>query len=89
MKEKRNITFWELWITWICFAIPLTVINGFWIKIPILHNVIMSTLGIILLFYPVYPIALTTKFTEKQCRIFIRVLAVIEILLSFAMTTIL
>lgn len=84
MKERRKITFVELLVSWFCIALLLTLINGFFIKIPILHNVIMSTLGIVLLIYPVYPIGLTAKFTEKKCRLFIRVLAVIEIILSFA-----
>ena len=83
MKERRKITFVELLVTWFCIALLLVVINGFFIKIPILHNVIMSTLGIALLIYPVYPIGLTAKFSEKKCKLFIRVLAVIEIILSY------
>ena len=83
MKERREITFVELLVSWFCVALLLTLINGFFIKIPILHNVIMSTLGIALLIYPVYPIGLTAKFSEKKCKLFIRVLAVIEIILSY------
>ena len=83
MKERRKITFVELLVTWFCIALLLVVINGFFIKIPILHNIIVSTLGIILLIYPVYPIGLTAKFSEKKCRLFIRILAAIEIILSY------
>ena len=83
MKEGRKITFVELLVSWFCVALLLTIINGFFIKIPILHNVIMSTLGIALLIYPVYPIGLTAKFSEKKCKLFIRILAVIEIILSY------
>ena len=83
MKEGRKITFVELLVSWFCVALLLTIINGFFIKIPILHNVIMSTLGIVLLIYPVYPIGLTAKFSEKKCKLFIRILAVIEIILSY------
>lgn len=83
MKERRKITFVELLVSWFCVALMLTLINGFFIKIPILNNIIGSTLGIILLIYPVYPIGLTAKFTEKKCRLFVRVLAIIEIILSF------
>ena len=83
MKERRKITFVELLVSWFCVALLLTLINGIFIKIPILHNVIMSTLGIVLLIYPVYPIGLTAKFSEKKCKLFIRVLAVIEIILSY------
>ena len=83
MKERRKITFVELLVSWFCVALLLTLINGFFIKIPILHNVIMSTLGIALLIYPVYPVGLTAKFSEKKCKLFIRVLAAIEIILSY------
>ena len=76
MKERRKITFIELLVSWFCVALLLTLINGFFIKIPILHNVIMSTLGIALLIYPVYPVGLTAKFSDKKCKLFIRVLAV-------------
>lgn len=89
MKERRKITFAELFLSWFCIALLLVVINGFFIKIPILHNIIVSTLGIILLIYPVYPIGLTAMLTEKKCRLFIRVLAVIEIILSFATAAVL
>ena len=89
MKERRKITFIELLVSWFCVALMLTLINGFFIKIPILHNIIVSTLGIILLIYPVYPIGLTAKFSDKKCKLFIRVLAVIEIILSFATVVIL
>ena len=89
MKERRKITFVELLVSWFCVALLLVVINGFFIKIPILHNIIVSTLGIILLIYPVYPIGLTAKFSEKKCKLFIRVLAVSEIILSFATVVIL
>ena len=84
MRERRKITFVELLVIWFCAALLLTVINGLFIKIPILHNVIMPTLGIVLLIYPVYPIGLTAKFSEKKCKLFIRSLAVIEIILSYA-----
>ena len=83
MKERRKVTFVELLVTWFCIALLLVVINGFFIKISILHNIIVSTLGIILLIYPVYPIGLTAKFSDKKCKLFIRVLAVIEIILSY------
>ncbi len=85
MREKQRISFWHFLLIWFCIAVLLGLINGFFIKLPFLHNIILSTLGIILLIYPIYPLELTAKFTEKQCRIFIRILAGIEILLSLAM----
>ncbi len=83
MKKEAKISFGNLIVFWVCIAIPLGLLNVFFFKVPILHNIILSTLGIVLLIYPVYPMQLTAKFTEKQCKLFIRVLAVIEILLSF------
>ena len=89
MKGRRKITFWELLGSWICIAVILVAINGFFIEIPILNNIIASTLGIILLVYPVYPMGLTAKLSEKKCKLFIRVLALIEIIISFATAIIL
>ena len=66
MKERRKITFVELLVSWFCVALLFTLINGFFIKIPILNNIIMSTLGIVLLIYPVYPMGLADKYTKNN-----------------------
>ncbi len=84
MKKREKIGFWGLLSLWLCFAILFGGINVLLLKISLLYNVTLASLGIILLIYPVYPIELTAKFTEKKCRLFIRILACIEILLSFA-----
>lgn len=85
---KKKITFSGLLVNWFVVAFILGLINMFLIKSSILHNLILASLGIILLIYPVYPQNLENKWTPKKCRIFIRILAVIEILLSFATRTI-
>ena len=84
---KKKITFWGLLGNWFVVTLILGLINMFLIKSSILHNLILASLGIILLIYPVYPQNLESKWTPKKCRLFIRILAVIEILLSFATKT--
>ena len=84
---KKKITFWGLLSNWFIVTLILGLINMFLIKSSILHNLILASLGIILLIYPVYPQNLENKWTPKKCRLFIRILAVIEIVLSFATKT--
>ena len=84
---KKKITFWGLLGNWFVVTLILGLINMFLIKSSILHNLILASLGIILLIYPVYPQNLENKWTAKKCRLFIRILAVIEIILSFATKT--
>ena len=84
---KKKITFWGLLGNWFVVTLILGLINIFLIKSSILHNLILASLGIILLIYPVYPQNLENKWTAKKCRLFIRILAVIEIILSFATKT--
>ena len=84
---KKKITFLGLLVNWFVVTLILGLINMFLIKSSILHNLILANLGIILLIYPVYPQNLENKWTPKKCKIFIRILAVIEILLAFATRT--
>ena len=91
MKEvgnmKKKITFWGLLSKWFVVTLILGLINMLLVKSSILHNLILASLGIILLIYPVYPQNLENKWSAKKCRIFIRILAVIEIILAFATRT--
>lgn len=84
---KNKITFWGLLGNWFVVTLILGLINMFLVKSSILHNLILASLGIILLIYPVYPQNLENKWSAKKCRIFIRILAVIEIILAFATRT--
>ncbi|MBO5369502.1 MAG: hypothetical protein J6B23_02355 [Clostridia bacterium] len=84
---KKKITFLGLLVNWFVVTLILGLINMFLIKSSILHNLILASLGIILLIYPVYPQNLENKWTPKKCRLFIRILAVIEIILAFATRT--
>ena len=84
---KNKITFWGLLGNWFVVTLILGLINMFLVMSSILHNLILASLGIILLIYPVYPQNLENKWSAKKCRIFIRILAVIEIILAFATRT--
>ena len=84
---KKKITFWGLLGNWFVVTLILGLINMFLVKSSIFHNLILASLGIVLLIYPVYPQNLENKWTAKKCRLFIRILAVIEIILSFATKT--
>jgi len=86
---KNKITFWKLLCNWFWVALLLGLLNSFFIKISVIHNLILASLGIILVIFPVYPIELEQKYTKKQCRVFIRIVAVVEIILSFAIKTLL
>ena len=84
---KKKITFWGLLGNWFVVTLILGLINMFLVKSSLLHNLILASLGIILLIHPVYPQNLENKGSAKKCRIFIRILAVIEIILAFATRT--
>lgn len=81
---KRKITFWKLLGNWFWIALVLLVINGFFIKISIIHNLILASLGMILLIYPVWPEELERKYSEKKCKLFMRAIAVCAILFAFS-----
>ena len=84
---KKKITFWGLLGNWFVVTLILGLVNMFLVKSSIFHNLILASLGFILLIYPVYPRNLENKWSAKKCRIFIRILAVIEIILAFATRT--
>ena len=84
---KKKITFWGLLGNWFVVTLILGLVNMFLVKSSIFHNLILAILGFILLIYPVYPQNLENKWAPKKCRFFIRILAVIEIILSFATRT--
>lgn len=84
---KNKITFWKLLGNWFVITFILGLINMFLVKSALFHHLILASLGIILLIYPVYPQNLEWKWTPEKCRLFVRILAVIEIMLSFATKT--
>lgn len=81
---KRKMTFWGLLGNWFIVVLVLGLINMFLIKSPLLHNLMMASLGVILLISPVWPKEMEQKYSEEKCRLFIRIVAVLEILYSFS-----
>ena len=84
---KNKITFWKLLSNWFWIALILGSVNMFLLKSSVVHNLIFASLGVILLIFPIYPAQMEKKYTKKQCRAFIRIVAVVEIILSFATKT--
>lgn len=81
---KPKITFWKLLEIWSIIALIMLIINGFILKISIIRNLILASLGIALLIYPVWPKQLEQKYSAEKCRFIMRVVAIIEILFAFS-----
>lgn len=80
----RKLTFARVFCSWFFLAVILLFINIHTLQSSFLAGLIQSTLGFFLLFVPVYPEQLGWRYDEIFCRRFIRILAVIQIILSFA-----
>lgn len=83
----KKIKFSKLLRNWCIIAFLLLLLNMIFIKNYILHSIILASLGVILLVYPVYPDSLKEKYDEKKCKLLIRIVAVIEIALAFLVRT--
>ena len=84
---KRKMTFWSLLNNWFIIVLLIGLINMLIIESSLLHNVIMASLGVILLISPVWPKELEQKYSEEKCKLFIRIVAVLEIMISFSIRT--
>lgn len=83
----KKLSFFKLLSVWFGVAVVLLLANGFLLKNSILHSIILASLGLILLIYPIYPASLENRYDSKKCRLIIRVVAVIEIIMSFFVQT--
>ncbi|MDD3369869.1 MAG: hypothetical protein PHP50_13485 [Lachnospiraceae bacterium] len=83
----KKISFGKILSTWFIVAVALFILNSFTLKSSIAHSVILSLLGITLLIYPAYPISLENRYDRKQCRLFIRIIALMQIIFSFLIHT--
>lgn len=83
----KKIGFWSLLMVWFFAAIALFLLNGFTLKSSLAHSCILASLGTALLFYPAYPPVLEETHSPAWCRRFVRVLAAVEIMCSFAVRT--
>lgn len=79
---RKKIKFTKLLSYWFTIALSLSLINGLWIKIPIIQNLILASIGIILLVYPVMPYNLQEQYGEKKGKLIIRLIATIEIIVA-------
>lgn len=84
---KQRMTFWNLLGKWFIVVLVLGSINMFMIESSLLHNILLASLGVILLLYPVWPEELEQKYSEEKCKLFIRIIAVLEIVISFSIKT--
>ncbi len=84
-----KLTFGKLLNRWLVAAFAACLINILWLKIPLLHNILLASLGALLLIFPVYPPGLEARYSARQCRAIVRIVAAAEILLSFAVRSML
>lgn len=83
----KKITFNKILSTWFISAIILCLLNSFTLQSSLFHNIVFGSLGLSLLVFPVYPVILERKYTPQKCRIIIRIIAVLQIILSFLVQT--
>lgn len=79
----KKPTFFSVISIWFCLSIVVTVISAYTINTPLITNICAAALGVYLLIWPVWPKGLDGYWPEEKCRLFIRILAVVEIILAF------
>jgi len=79
----KRPSFLTLLINWFCISLVLHIINGYTLQSPFIYSLVRASLGIYLLIWPTWPKNLSAYWPEKKCKVFIRTLAVFEILFSF------
>lgn len=79
----KKISFYKVLSGWFVAALALLFINNVTFKSSVMHSIILASLGVILFIRPVYPDVLENKYESGKCRQIIRIIAVIEIILSF------
>jgi len=80
----KKPTFLGVIINWICICIVAAIVNAYTLQSWLLYSVCSAGLGIYLLIWPVWPQNLGLYWPEDKCRRFIRILAVIQIFISFS-----
>lgn len=79
----KNLSFSRLFWTWFAICMVLNFINGWFFKISLLHSIYTASIGVFLLIHPLWPKNLSYYWSEKKCRTFIRIIAAVQIALSF------
>lgn len=79
----KKPTFSGVLINWFCICVAAAIINAYTLQSRLLYSICSAGLGIYLLIWPVWPKNLGMYWQEDKCRKFIRILALIQIVLSF------
>ena len=80
----KKTTFLGVIINWFCLCIVAAIINAYTLQSWLLYSISSAGLGVYLLIWPVWPNSLGLYWSEKKCRLFIRILAAIHIIFSFS-----
>lgn len=80
----KKPTFSGLIINWFCICVVVAIINAYTLQSWLLYSICSAGLGLYLLIRPVWPRNLGLYWPEDKCRRFIRILALIQIFISFA-----
>lgn len=83
----KKISFFRFLFLWCCAALSLLLLNGFILKSSVAHSIILSSLGFILLAFPIYPVSLERRYSAPKCRMIVRIIAVVEIICCFLVRT--
>lgn len=83
----KKLNFSKVLSIWFCVAFILNLVNGYLIKSSFLYSLIIASLGMLLLIYPVYPEGLELRYSKSKCKKIVRVIAVLQIVLSFLVRT--
>lgn len=83
----KKITFVGLLWKWFLFALVVMFINCATIKSWVLNSIVDASLGVFLLIHPVYPDRLEWHYGKEKATKIVRIIAVVEIILSFFVRT--
>ena len=79
----KNLTFKRVFWIWFILDLAILFINGATLKSWFLASIVHATLGIFLLIIPVYPVKFKYVYGELKAKKIIRIIAVLQIIVSF------
>ena len=79
----KKLTFWRFLGLWFLFDLAMLFINGATVKSSLLAQFVGATLGLFLLFVPLYPSKWDYQREPKQSKFIIRIVAILQIILCF------
>ena len=81
---KKELTFSKVFWTWFWIDLAMMFINGATVKSSLLASAVHSTIGLFLLIHPVAPRQMVFWHGEEKSANIMRIIAAVQILLSFA-----